>query len=49
MPLALSDTKTVNGASDDSRKQEGPDITGVDNEDHPAKQSSFDPTEWPEF
>ncbi len=49
MPLALSDTKTMKGAYDDNRTPEGPVITGEDNEDHPAKQSSFGSMEWEEF
>lgn len=48
-PLAFSDTKTMNGASDDSRQNEGPQMGGSDNEDTPAKQSPFSLSLWDEL
>lgn len=49
-PLAFSDTKTMNGASDDTKTDGGsPKVTGSDNEDTPAKQSPFSLSLWDEL
>lgn len=49
-PLALSDTTTQNGASDNTKTDGGsPQMGGSGDDDHPAKQSPFSLSLWDEL